>query len=105
MCCRYCQSCKIFLSLKVMKPLSETTMPRIHFIKVVLPLPFGPINAMHSPLAKLTETSSRAISFPKRFVRSEEHTSELQSHVNLVCRLLLEKKKPTEHSRRCHRVH
>src|SRR6516225_11414243 len=26
------------------------------------------------------------------FLRSEEHTSELQSHVNLVCRLLLEKK-------------
>src|SRR5690242_21279682 len=28
-----------------------------------------------------------------RALRSEEHTSELQSHVNLVCRLLLEKKK------------
>src|SRR5438477_2002024 len=28
--------------------------------------------------------------------RSEEHTSELQSHVNLVCRLLLEKKKNRE---------
>src|SRR5690242_21125429 len=28
-----------------------------------------------------------------RHERSEEHTSELQSHVNLVCRLLLEKKK------------
>src|SRR5438477_4907844 len=27
-----------------------------------------------------------------RLMRSEEHTSELQSHVNLVCRLLLEKK-------------
>src|SRR5260370_29210470 len=27
------------------------------------------------------------------FCRSEEHTSELQSHLNLVCRLLLEKKK------------
>src|SRR5260370_32638897 len=27
--------------------------------------------------------------------RSEEHTSELQSHLNLVCRLLLEKKKLT----------
>src|SRR5690242_21508873 len=27
-----------------------------------------------------------------RTLRSEEHTSELQSHVNLVCRLLLEKK-------------
>src|SRR5260370_9210742 len=31
--------------------------------------------------------------------RSEEHTSELQSHLNLVCRLLLEKKKTiTTHS-------
>src|SRR5438477_9574755 len=30
---------------------------------------------------------------PGRQDRSEEHTSELQSHVNLVCRLLLEKKK------------
>src|SRR5260370_13509159 len=29
--------------------------------------------------------------------RSEEHTSELQSHLNLVCRLLLEKKKIHEH--------
>src|SRR2546428_7576392 len=28
------------------------------------------------------------------FVRSEEHTSELQSRSDLVCRLLLEKKKP-----------
>src|SRR5690242_21901746 len=30
---------------------------------------------------------------PASYRRSEEHTSELQSHVNLVCRLLLEKKK------------
>src|SRR5260370_5104094 len=29
----------------------------------------------------------------ERVARSEEHTSELQSHLNLVCRLLLEKKK------------
>src|SRR5260370_26110923 len=29
----------------------------------------------------------------RRSRRSEEHTSELQSHLNLVCRLLLEKKK------------
>src|SRR5260370_15504066 len=29
----------------------------------------------------------------QRRARSEEHTSELQSHLNLVCRLLLEKKK------------
>src|SRR5256885_11649200 len=34
--------------------------------------------------------------------RSEEHTSELQSPCNLVCRLLLEKKKTIQH-RRAHR--
>src|SRR5260370_18486466 len=42
--------------------------------------------------------------------RSEEHTSELQSHLNLVCRLLLEKKKTQEPSKRsdctsCRRDH
>src|SRR5260221_9130766 len=31
-------------------------------------------------------------------LRSEEHTSELQSHSDLVCRLLLEKKKKTSHA-------
>ena len=30
---------------------------------------------------------------PNETMRSEEHTSELQSRTNLVCRLLLEKKK------------
>src|SRR3954465_11032648 len=34
--------------------------------------------------------------------RSEEHTSELQSHDNLVCRLLLEKKKTTLPPRSSH---
>src|SRR4051812_49704363 len=34
-----------------------------------------------------------------RAARSEEHTSELQSHVNLVCRLLLEKKKKKKNKR------
>src|SRR5574341_2541979 len=33
--------------------------------------------------------------------RSEEHTSELQSPTNLVCRLLLEKKKKCQHSSIC----
>src|SRR5260370_29702066 len=32
--------------------------------------------------------------------RSEEHTSELQSHLNLVCRLLLEKKKTQPHDKK-----
>src|SRR5690606_41754927 len=40
-------------------------------------------------------TCSHAVAMPKApiYTRSEEHTSELQSRENLVCRLLLEKKK------------
>src|SRR5438105_8497754 len=34
---------------------------------------------------------------PRRNARSEEHTSELQSRVDIVCRLLLEKKKEGAH--------
>src|SRR5260370_26673273 len=45
------------------------------------------------------ELSSRFCSIGRcshvKKARSEEHTSELQSHLNLVCRLLLEKKKNT----------
>src|SRR5690348_18124728 len=47
--------------------------------------------------------SSRGVDSPG-VVRSEEHTSELQSPVHLVCRLLLEKKKnkPQTHLTRHH---
>src|SRR5690606_41889178 len=38
-------------------------------------------------------TSSATLAMTRRTGRSEEHTSELQSRENLVCRLLLEKKK------------
>src|SRR5260370_18451931 len=38
-------------------------------------------------------------------LRSEEHTSELQSHLNLVCRLLLEKKKTLRLTDRGHLAH
>src|SRR5437773_3184461 len=34
-------------------------------------------------------------------LRSEEHTSELQSHHDLVCRLLLEKKKKKKNTSKC----
>src|SRR5260370_18967443 len=39
------------------------------------------------------ETPTSTPEVESRKSRSEEHTSELQSHLNLVCRLLLEKKK------------
>src|SRR3954449_13636594 len=41
---------------------------------------------------------SRSFRFPAAPTGSEEHTSELQSHSHLVCRLLLEKKKTTFNS-------
>src|SRR2546430_10892091 len=40
-----------------------------------------------------TKTSHNGRRYGKTVLRSEEHTSELQSQSNLVCRLLLEKKK------------
>src|SRR5207302_10418150 len=43
------------------------------------------------PSAKATTRQSMVMATP--VIRSEEHTSELQSRENLVCRLLLEKKK------------
>src|SRR4051812_49593639 len=52
------------------------------------------------PHRKLGTMTWRFSAFDSRFrcsSRSEEHTSELQSHVNLVCRLLLEKKKKKTH--------
>src|SRR5256885_7083372 len=50
------------------------------------------------PGSSSTRTTSAA-------ARSEEHTSELQSPCNLVCRLLLEKKKPDRHLHLADRHH
>src|SRR5438477_2226142 len=52
----------------------------------------SPFRALPLPAANRVRNASGA---PGPDYRSEEHTSELQSHVNLVCRLLLEKKKNT----------
>src|SRR5438309_8652518 len=46
------------------------------------------------------DTGSRSIRIVLESVRSEEHTSELQSQFQLVCRLLLEKKNQSNSSRR-----
>src|SRR6266540_3243266 len=47
-------------------------------------------------VARSPEPVRRAVAPSDQGRRSEEHTSELQSHHDLVCRLLLEKKKSTE---------
>src|SRR4051812_49903693 len=59
--------------------------------------PLG-VGAAHHAAARVRRRPSPAPDLPDwhgHRLRSEEHTSELQSHVNLVCRLLLEKKKNT----------
>src|SRR5260370_32816725 len=54
-------------------------------------LPQSAPGVSHAVSAAPSRTSRAA--YQLRISRSEEHTSELQSHLNLVCRLLLEKKK------------
>src|SRR2546429_4515398 len=54
----------------------------------------GLLDQVHVPRARLEDG-----------VRSEEHTSELQSRLHLVCRPLLEKKKKRRQSRSPHRRH
>src|SRR2546430_11469043 len=70
-----------------------------------------PISRKRSPISSTAKANSSSITLcsvrsgkkparaaPSTWTRSEEHTSELQSQSNLVCRLLLEKKKHTENS-------
>src|SRR2546430_6103069 len=52
-----------------------------------------------SPGTGIAESRGPRRAARRRPARSEEHTSELQSQSNLVCRLLLEKKKDTRLSR------
>src|SRR6266480_6627086 len=69
----------IFFFLMIRRPPRSTLFPYTTLFRSPRPRP--------SPVCSGSATTWR------RPGRSEEHTSELQSHVNLVCRLLLEKKK------------
>src|SRR6266480_3596260 len=73
----------------------------LFFFLIIRPPPISPLFPYTTLFRSSLSSRSRASTTP-RFTnafrhgshgRSEEHTSELQSHVNLVCRLLLEKKK------------
>src|SRR2546422_3690257 len=56
----------------------------------VVPIPPRAKNGASRPVTVKPTVTGREAPF---FARSEEHTSELQSRLHLVCRLLLEKKK------------
>src|SRR2546430_12560508 len=51
-----------------------------------------PVHVADDPLTAVVRGTGKVLESLQQF-RSEEHTSELQSQSNLVCRLLLEKKK------------
>src|SRR2546430_13537632 len=75
-------------------------------IRIGAPMRIGKISSHHvvrSYGAMPVITSPSAIAIRRtRGRRSEEHTSELQSQSNLVCRLLLEKKKKKNTPMRTH---
>src|SRR5437667_1893964 len=54
-------------------------------------------------MRSFSTTRSSWFDFATKKVRSEEHTSELQSHHDLVCRLLLEKKKKMKTNKKLHK--
>src|SRR2546426_5170632 len=75
---------------------NDTATTEIYTLSLHDALPISEISAKEPSLARLSDLDLRAKAdeFKKR---SEEHTSELQSPCNLVCRLLLEKKKKNHH--------
>src|SRR2546427_7739938 len=78
----------LFRSLKFMQSSCEHWLLSIHRLCNGLHLQFSRHRNSSSPTCESTY-----IPHLKLIRRSEEHTSELQSQSNLVCRLLLEKKK------------
>src|SRR5260370_16466224 len=76
---------------------NDTATTEIYTLSLhdALPISWRACKAMRA-MSSCRPTSATARPWPDCWPstgRSEEHTSELQSHLNLVCRLLLEKKK------------
>src|SRR5260370_17914561 len=59
------------------------------------PLNHARSTSCHCKRSRHSDFFAATLSSFRHRTRSEEHTSELQSHLNLVCRLLLEKKNTT----------
>src|SRR3989440_12972922 len=84
-----------FFFLMIRRPPRSTLFPYTTlFRSVVLTGGLGGMGGAQPLAAKLNGGVCLAVEVdPARVERSEEHTSELQSRSDLVCRLLLEKKK------------
>src|SRR2546427_6694767 len=70
-----------------------TTLFRSHFLEDARPLLARVGRLASRPGGNRQRRQAARIEALDQLARSEEHTSELQSQSNLVCRLLLEKKK------------
>src|SRR5260370_29189165 len=77
---------KLFFFLMIRRPPRSTLFPYTTLFRSHKPF-LAPSAAVRRP------RSPPRVELLPLPLRSEEHTSELQSHLNLVCRLLLEKKK------------
>src|SRR5687768_17808835 len=73
--------------------LFRSRRPHLRLVRIVPELGLGA--ALLEQVPALVELDPHALEAPP-LGRSEEHTSELQSRLHLVCRLLLEKKKKTK---------
>src|SRR5438132_10907903 len=85
-------------SLRVFFFFTDTATTDIYTLSLhdALPISDGPRSRHPGGVRGAQGTRSRTLHVYRRAAfRSEEHTSELQSHSDLVCRLLLEKKKKT----------
>src|SRR2546427_13046875 len=75
---------------------NDTATTEIYTLSLHDALPISLASRSPSPSAMGMPSTSRRSTPPASSTRSEEHTSELQSQSNLVCRLLLEKKKMSD---------
>src|SRR5260221_5294005 len=82
----------------IRRPPRSTLFPYTTLFRSIMDHPCSSVGAMPLILAPVTMCRVRAALSLNRRERSEEHTSELQSHSDLVCRLLLEKKTNDVHS-------
>src|SRR5438034_5028125 len=75
--------------------INHTATPEIYTLSLhdALPISAASRSAARPCSVRSAPSPSRGAPWWKNTARSEEHTSELQSHSDLVCRLLLEKKK------------
>src|SRR5687768_17878853 len=80
-----------FFFLMLRRPPRSTLFPYTTLFRSVCGLPRSRNSTMFHP--RHTDRTFRRWSWNVYWFRSEEHTSELQSRLHLVCRLLLEKKK------------